>query len=245
VPIAEVLSQGLQEDGVLGLNLSVAARKDESEDADQFEREIQAILAGKMTRPTPRPSALSASPEQTSTPAPPVATSHSHGIFELMGRDMAYATAFNLPPMELGKRLDAIENEIALEEAAAETRKAPGAMSLELTDADIFESLGLPQGFMTDRAQEPGEPTAIPAVARPSQTPEPAVSGRGCLDTKPAAVPSSPIQVSPSVGKDTPAQQPEATLLGAQPPAPHLTTSPDGQSGPQPTRPADNGRALP
>jgi hypothetical protein len=149
------------EDGVLGLDLSAVAAKD-AEESDQFEREVQAILSGTTARPTPRPQGLSGAPDPQVSPLPPgAAPSAPHQIFEEMGQNMAYATAFNLPPMELGKRFDAIEREIALEEAA-ESPAPVREYSLDLTDEDITRSLASPRELAAEAVATPA-PAAAPA----------------------------------------------------------------------------------
>jgi hypothetical protein len=162
------LSVGQAEDGVLGLDLSAVAAKD-PDDSDQFEREVQAILSGKTARPAPRPSGLSGAPDQqASSTAPATFPPAPHRIFEEMGQNMAYATAFHLPPMELGKRFDDIEREIALEEAP-EARPSR-EYSLDLTDDDISRSLGLPHGLATEappQTQPPPIGADAPVVSDP------------------------------------------------------------------------------
>lgn len=157
VPVATALAQGLGEDGLLGLGLASAARADWAEDADQFEREIQDILAGRTARPARAASAPS--PESPTPEPPPVSPPRPHDIFEQMGQNMAYATAFTLPPMELRQRFDRIEREIAREERDEGGPPATES-SLALSDEDIAQSLGW-------AGPSPAPPVAAPAVPAP------------------------------------------------------------------------------
>lgn len=225
VPVATALNRGLEEDGMLGLDLSASAGKNRSDDADQFEREIQAILSGKTTRPAKQASAMSDRPEPAAGPAEP--SSRPHDIFEQMGRNMAYANAFNLPPMELGKRFDDIEGEIIREEAADVRRPQP-PVSLELSDDEISASLRLPRGLMANPA---AEPPPLPASTSPG--------------------PSSPIKAEPPVDQpgtaaaSTTPTVPESTLLPGAERAPHVTPPPSVVAAEPATTPAEHGRPLP
>jgi hypothetical protein len=138
-PIAAAFSRGYEEDGMLGLDLSSAAAASDREESDQFERQIQAILSGQTTRPAAQ-SAQAPSPVPAVVPAPDAP--RPHDVFEQMGQNMSYATAFHLPPMELGRRLDHLEQEIARDEAAGQ-HNPPREFSLDLTDEEIAKSLGL------------------------------------------------------------------------------------------------------
>jgi hypothetical protein len=136
------VATGQTDGGVPSLDLSAAAAEDAVE-SEQFEREIQALLSGKTVRHAPQGAAMAAAPASRPSPTPPpVAASRSHAVFEQMGQNMTYATAFHLPAMELGRRLDDLEAAV-LEDDAIEARRPVREFSLELTDADISESLGL------------------------------------------------------------------------------------------------------
>jgi hypothetical protein len=104
------------------------------------------------------PQASSAPPPASEVPAPAVL--RPHDVFEQMGQNMSYATAFNLPPVELRRRFDDIEQAIAGEEQA-ELRKQ-NDVSLELSDADFVANLGAP----------PEPPPTLPdIVVTPVKTP--------------------------------------------------------------------------
>jgi hypothetical protein len=208
-PVAAPLGIATPDDGVLGLDLSAVAAKD-AEESDQFEREVQAILSGKTARPAPRPQGLSGAPDPQASAPPPAASSAPHQIFEEMGQNMAYATAFNLPAMELGKRFDAIEREIAVEEAA-ESRAPVREYSLDLTDEEITRSLAAPP------APTPA-PTVAPAVA-PTVTVAPVVS-----DPPPPA----PVEAAPP----PPIQADAAAPPNATTPNPAPVPADNGRSKP-------------
>ena len=245
VPVAAALSAGQREDGFLGLDLSAAAASDR-EDAEQFEREIQAILSGKTTRPMAQ--AVPASSAAPATP-PAVAAPRPHDIFEQMGQNMAYATSFNLPPMELGRRLDDLEREIALEEQAQERR--PASVSLELSDDDISESLGLARALkdMAPPVTLPRpeiidvRPTTIttvtpaPAIAQdPQAVPPPAAPAVNAAPATapPATAPAIAVTPPPAGGPDAPA---------APPAGPQTTVAPPVETNP--SQPAPDGRSKP
>jgi hypothetical protein len=233
VPIAAALSAGQREDGFLGLDLSAAAASDR-EDAEQFEREIQAILSGQTTRPAAQSAASSLPAGSAPVPVP---AARPHDIFEQMGQNMAYATAFNLPPMELGRRLDELERDITREEQTQ--ARPPGEVSLELTDADISESLGLGRTIQN----------VMPPIAVLPLTPAPEEVSQ--VSAPPATEPAQAMLpvTAPAVVPPVAVTAPEPTPLPSSTPGPAPATgAPAPGIAPTVTeaiQPAQNGRAKP
>jgi hypothetical protein len=218
VPITAAFSRGQEEDGLLGLDLSAVSERDR-EESDQFEREIQAILSGQTIRPAAQ--SLPASPQRPSSlaTAPPSAP-RPHDVFEQMGQNMAYATAFNLPAMELGKRFDQIEQELAREEAAE--RRPP--VSLELTDDEITRSLGLPPSLPADTV--PAPTTAAPEASRPVAAP-----------AIPPSFPVSPVSDGSSEASPLSPAVPVAEAPPPPPPSPEPGSLPPSLLAPPATAP--------
>ena len=212
VPIAAAFSAGQREDGFLGLGLSAAAAGDR-EDAEEFEREIQAILSGKTTRPAAQ--GAGSSPPVAAAPAA-VPAARPHDIFEQMGQNMAYATAFNLPPMELGRRFDELEREISREEQTPARR--PGEVSFDLTDDEISESLGLGRALQNALPPVAGLPVSPPAEegARVSTSPP--------LPAAPLPTVTPAVTVPPAIQVPVVITAPESTAAPAPSPAPAAGT---------------------
>ena len=226
VPVSAALSAGQREDGFLGLDLSAAAASDR-EDAEQFEREIQAILSGKTTRPMAQ-GGPSSSPQPSAPPAAPAP--RPHDIFEQMGQNMAYATSFNLPPMELGRRLDDLEREIALEEQIQERKPSP--VSLELSDDDISQSLGLARALKdVAPVAAPARPEVIDHPAIPAPDTAPVVTTVPAITAPTAIVP----QATPPIAATPPPQSgPEAAVPSPVPQAPPVPPADTNASQPAP-----------
>jgi hypothetical protein len=100
--------------------IAAALASETDEESAEFARQIQALLSGVV--PQPPPAKAPEVPPEPQAPAPPVA--NAHDVFSRMGRNMSYATEFRLPAMELGKRFDAIENEIESKTRSNAARRA-------------------------------------------------------------------------------------------------------------------------
>lgn len=222
VPVATALARGVGEDGLLGLGLTNAARTDWAEDADQFEREIQDIIAGRTARPA---RAASAPSSESPVPEPPPASlPRPHDIFEQMGQNMAYATAFTMPPMELRQRFDRIEQEIARDELG-ELAHPSTESSLALSDEDIAQSLGW-------AGTPPARPVNAPALPAPVARVGPRPDAGAPFPAAPAP-PAVPEPVPPPVASapGTPALLPPADPAVS-------TAGPDKVSAPTVAEPA-------
>jgi hypothetical protein len=166
-----------------------ALASDTDEDTAEFTRQIQALLSGVATPPSssaPREPSPQAAPEPL-LPIPAQAAS-AHDVFSKLGRNMAYATEFRLPAMELGKRFDAIEHEIARDEAQPASRYEDDR-SFELTDEEIREGLRLPPVR-----------TSPPVITAPAPNPpvQPAPASPLPDVPLPAAVPYDSLTASPN-----------------------------------------------
>ena len=168
--------------------LQGALAGDTDEETAEFTRQIQALLSGEAPPPSPSASSAPARPAPAEPPPPalvPIASAHD--VFSKLGRNMAFATEFRLPAMELGKRFDAIEHEIARDEAQP-TSRYEDERSFELTDEEIREGLRLP----------PMRGSAPVAAAPTPQAPvEPALAPPLPDVPKPAAAPFEPLPASP------------------------------------------------
>jgi len=90
--------------------------------------------------------------------------SHPHDIFEQMGRNMAFATEFRMPPMALSKTFDAIEADLARDERDRLT-KPEG--SFALSNDDIETALARISDLVDTK------PTTTPSNASQPQEPSP------------------------------------------------------------------------
>jgi hypothetical protein len=202
------LAAAIPRETPLGLDLAATAEAGRAEDADQFEREVQSILSGMKKRPPPPP--LTGPSIEPTADAQSTATSppRPHEVFERMGQNMAFANSFHLPAVELSKRLDALEAEVAREENAAAHRL--DAVSLELSDEEVAASLGLAPDA---KIQMPLQPAPLPA--KPGEE-----------DSNLGVNPICPKQPSAPAPKDTPKPAPSATPLPALAAEPPPTASP-------------------
>ncbi len=219
----------------LGLDLASTAAAGRAADADEFEREVQAILSGMKKRPPLPPearpaSAVPAADAQTAAPPPP----RPHDIFERMGQNMAFANAFQLPAVELSKRFDALEAEVAREEEV-EGRRADVA-SLELTDEDIAATLGL---ALNAKLDPPMKSAPLPAK---SVQGAPRVDDKACPPQPPP--PAAPTVVPPPAAAlpATPTPSPTPTAV-AHAPAVTPAAAPAPATEPIPAPPPANGIA--
>jgi hypothetical protein len=152
--------------------LPTALSSDTDQETAEFARQIQALLSGA----TPAPEPAKAPPTESPSPPPLPGQASAHDVFAKMGRNMAYATEFRLPAMELGKRFDAIESEIAGDEARKAARDAD-ERSFELTDEEIREGLHLPPLRKPPPVALP-EPNVAPTpTAVPFPPPQPSPTG--------------------------------------------------------------------
>jgi len=149
---------GAAHDAPLGLDLSSAAEAALSPEADAFEREIHALLSGAKTRPPAQ--GIDSTPSEQMAEGP----SHPHDIFEQMGRNMAFATEFRMPPMALSKTFDAIEADLARDERDRLT-KPEG--SFALSNDDIETALARISDLVDTK------PTTTPSNASQPQEPSP------------------------------------------------------------------------
>ena len=216
VPAATPVPASLAYDDAREADVSMASA-DRAEDADQFEREIQAILGGRVAPPAPAAAAMSA-PQA----APPdAAAARPHDVFEQMGRNMAYATAFHLPTMELGRRFDDIERQIAREEALDAQRPVPDS-SLDLSDDDIAASLTATPAPTPAVAAPADAPILPPQAAAPSAAP-PIPTAPAAPTTAPTSPPPPAAPVAGSGDAAAPSTRAEPTPAVAAEPTTNAT----------------------
>jgi hypothetical protein len=149
--------------------------KVEALDLNEIDDELAAIRdqAGAPAQAAPEPpfpaaAALSAQPPAPA-PEPAAAPANPHDVFDRMGRSMRYANTFDLGAIDLGRRFDEFDREMARDETRARAHSATPADHLE-EDLATIRALSR----MHSAANEAEVTPATPSPAPPAP-PEPVV----------------------------------------------------------------------
>ncbi|HYR06684.1 MAG TPA: papain-like cysteine protease family protein, partial [Longimicrobium sp.] len=175
-------------------------------DDDELHRALEADLrtllgeafsAPQAAAPEPAPAPRREEPRAPEPPPPPVAE-NGHAVFDQVGRALAFATTFNLPPVSLEQRFDDFDRVLEREEAVRETVRAqkaqaaqppPAAAALSLDSETLMNDLRMLGGgdFGAQRAPRPA-----PAAESFAVEPAPAEPARALAV---ADVPAPPVEV--------------------------------------------------
>jgi hypothetical protein len=178
-----------------------------------LEADLRTLLGEAFSAPAVEAEAAPAAPaprrEAPRAPEPPPPAENPHAIFDQVGRALAFATEFNLPPVSLEQRFDNFDRVLDREEATREAvrvQKAqaaeppPAAAALSLDSETLMNDLRMLGGgdFGAQRAPRP-------APAEPFAAPPPA----------PAPVAVEPARALAVVDAPAPAVEPGPASFGA------------------------------
>ncbi|HEX6367478.1 MAG TPA: papain-like cysteine protease family protein [Longimicrobium sp.] len=194
-------------DAVWAEAASLPAPAAEAQDDDlhrALEADLRSLLGQALSAPeaaaepaTPPPAPRREEP-RAPEPAPAPVLEDRHAVFDQVGRALAFATTFNLPPVSLEQRFDDFDRVLEREETVRETVRAqkaqaaqtpPAAAALSLDAETLMNDLRMLGGgdFGAQRAPRPAvpaepfaaEPAAALAVADAPEQPGPASFAAG------------------------------------------------------------------
>ncbi|MGH7596276.1 MAG: papain-like cysteine protease family protein [bacterium] len=182
-------------------------------EASSFVRDLQAIAAEQMQRSQ---QAAKTAPTAREEEPPP---NHPHAIFDRMGKNMSYATTFDLGTLELKNRFNEFDRQLDASEKRTPPRKMIEAFAgpVELNDLDFAEDFaamsmaankggGVPSGEISGQTpfSTKGAATKVSGAAPTKSFP-----GKGAGTTTPEQSAPAPTKGSPQQDSGAPPRTPQ------------------------------------